>query len=65
MEQTRYGLRVPCNVIVYEVSPGLSAVSAMAPLTALGIVGDNPELQAVAKEADGRLRAALAALEQP
>jgi hypothetical protein len=35
----------------------------MAPMAALGIVGDNPELQAVAKEADTRLRRALAMLE--
>ena len=57
------GLLLPCNVIVYEVSPGHSAVSAMAPMSALGIVGDNPELAAVAKEADARLRRALTALE--
>ena len=57
------GLLLPCNVIVYEVSPGHSAVSAMAPLAALGIVGDNPELQAVAREADSRLRAALTTIE--
>lgn len=57
------GLLLPCNVIVYEVSPGHSAVSAMAPMSALGIVGDNPELAAVAKDADARLRRALTALE--
>jgi uncharacterized protein (DUF302 family) len=57
------GLLLPCNVIVYETSPGRSAVSAMAPLAALGIVGVNPELQSVAAEADRRLRAALAAVE--
>jgi uncharacterized protein (DUF302 family) len=57
------GLLLPCNVIVYEISPGRSAVSAMAPMAALGVVGENPELQAVAKEADARLRRALAALE--
>ena len=57
------GLLLPCNVIVYEVAPGRSAVSAMAPLAALGIVGDNPELLAVAQEADARLRSALTALE--
>ena len=57
------GLLLPCNVIVYELSPGRSAVSAMAPMAALGIVGENPELQAVAKEADARLRRALTALE--
>ena len=57
------GLLLPCNVVVYELSPGRSAVSAMAPLTALSIAGDTPELQAVAKEADARLRRALTALE--
>ena len=58
------GLLLPCNVIVYELSPGRSAVSAMAPMAALGIVGENPELQAVAREADARLRRALTALER-
>ena len=57
------GLLLPCNVVVYEVSPGRSVVSAMAPMAALGIVGDNKELQTVAKEADARLRGALSALE--
>ena len=40
-----------------------SVVAAMAPLVALGIVGANPALQDVAREADERLRRALAALE--
>jgi uncharacterized protein (DUF302 family) len=57
------GLLLPCNVIVYELGPGRSAISAMAPLAALGMVGDNSELQEVAGDADRRLRAALAALE--
>jgi len=33
-------------------------------LTALGIVGDNPALADVAREADQRLRAALSQLEK-
>ena len=57
------GLLLPCNVIVYEVSPGRSAIAAMAPLAALGIVGDNPALHAVATEADSRLRSALMQLQ--
>ena len=57
------GLLLPCNVIVYEATDKESVVSAMAPLVALGIVGDNPELQGVAREADQRLRRALAALD--
>jgi hypothetical protein len=36
----------------------------MAPLAALGIVGDNPALAEVAREADQRLRAALSELER-
>jgi uncharacterized protein (DUF302 family) len=58
------GLLLPCNVIVYELAADRTAISAMAPLAALGIVGDNAQLQAVAREADTRLRNALAALEQ-
>src|SRR4029078_2983223 len=50
------GLLLPCDVIVYELAPGRTAVSAMAPVAALGIVGDNRELQSVAAEADRRLR---------
>jgi uncharacterized protein (DUF302 family) len=59
------GLLLPCNVIVYEATPSSSVVAAMAPLAALGIVGDNPALSDVAREADKRLRAALAQLERP
>lgn len=59
------GLLLPCNVIVYETTPGRSVVAAMAPMAALGIVGGNFELQEVAREADTRLRSALTALETP
>lgn len=58
------GLLLPCNIIVYELAPERSAVSAMAPMAALGIVGGNPELEEVAKQADARLRGALATLER-
>ena len=57
------GLLLPCNVVVYEVTPTSTVVAAMAPLAALGIVGENPALASVAREADGRLRKVLAALE--
>ena len=53
------GLLLPCNVIVYEHTPGHSVVAAMAPLAALGVVGDNATLTDVAREADARLRRAL------
>jgi hypothetical protein len=51
-------------VIVYEVGPSESVVAAMAPLAALSIVGDNPDLRSVATEADQQLRTALSVLEQ-
>ncbi len=57
------GLPLPCNVIVCETASDQSVVAAMAPLVALGIVGAKPVLQDVAREADERLRRALAALE--
>jgi uncharacterized protein (DUF302 family) len=57
------GLLLPCNVVVYELDAGQSVVAAMAPLPALGMVGGSEELQAVAREADERLRRALTSLE--
>ncbi|MGE5246144.1 MAG: DUF302 domain-containing protein [Betaproteobacteria bacterium] len=57
------GLLLPCNVVVYEDGAGKSVVAAIAPLAALGTVGPNAELQAVAQEADSKLRRALTALE--
>jgi uncharacterized protein (DUF302 family) len=57
------GLLLPCNVAVYEGDDGRTVVSAMAPVSALGIVGENAALREVAHEADARLRRALASLE--
>ena len=57
------GLVLPCNVIVYESDPGKSVVAAMAPLSAMSVVG-NPSLTPVAQEADQRLRRVLRALEE-
>jgi uncharacterized protein (DUF302 family) len=52
------GLLLPCNVIVYERESGTSSVAAMAPLPAMGMIG-NAELEGVAREADAKLRSAL------
>lgn len=57
------GLLLPCNVIVYERGPSASTVAAMAPLSAMSLVG-SPAVASVATEADARLRAALRELEQ-
>lgn len=56
------GLLLPCNVVVYERAPGQSTVAAMAPLPAMGLIG-NPAIVEVAREADGKLRAALEEIE--
>ena len=61
--ETDVGLLLPCNVIVYENEPGRSVVAALAPLTIAGLVGDNADVAAVAREADERLRRALNGLE--
>jgi uncharacterized protein (DUF302 family) len=56
------GLLLPCNVVVYDNGDGRSTVEVMDPEAALGLVGDNPEIAAVASEARTRLRQALDAL---
>lgn len=53
------GLLLPCNVVVYDNGDGTSSVEAMDPEAALGLVGDNPAVAAVAREAKQRLRTAL------
>jgi uncharacterized protein (DUF302 family) len=53
------GLLLPCNVVVYDNHDGTSTVEAMDPQAALGLVGDNPTLAEVAREAGTKLRKAL------
>lgn len=55
------GLLLPCNVIVYETTPGRSMVSIVDPLAMLGVV-TNPALDAVADEANARLRRVIEAV---
>jgi uncharacterized protein (DUF302 family) len=57
------GLLLPCNVVVYETTPGESVVSAIAPLAALAVVPGNTELSQVATAVDEKLRRVLNALE--
>ena len=58
------GLLLPCNVVVYETTPGHSVVAAMAPMIMVKVAGQNAALAAVAKEADAKLRAALGVVEK-
>jgi uncharacterized protein (DUF302 family) len=61
--ETDAGLLLPCNVVVYEAGPRESIVAALAPMAMMGLVGENPDLAAVAREADARVRRALLSLE--
>ena len=56
------GLLLPCNVIVYETHAGESVVSAVDPNAMLAIVGDNPVVAEVARDARQRLEKAIAAI---
>ena len=55
------GLLLPCNVIVYE-SEGGSVVSAVDPDSMLSVVGENPAVMEVARDAKARLEKAIAAI---
>ena len=53
------GLLLPCNVIVYESDGGQCVVAAVDPDSMLGVVGDNPAIAEVARDAKNRLQHAL------
>lgn len=56
------GLLLPCNVIVYETSENESVVSAVEPGAMLTIIGDNPVIAEVARDARERLEKAIDAI---
>jgi uncharacterized protein (DUF302 family) len=56
------GLLLPCNVVVYDNGDGTCTVEALNPEAALGIVGDNTAIAAVARDATSRLRQVVARL---
>ena len=56
------GLLLPCNVIVYEAPDGKTVVSAMDPGVMSKVVGDNPAMEEVAKDARARLERVIAKL---
>ncbi len=55
-------LLLPCNVVVYDNGDGTSTVEVMDPEATPGLVGDNPDIAAVAREASVRLRQVVEAL---
>jgi uncharacterized protein (DUF302 family) len=56
------GLLLPCNVIVYESADGKCVVAAVDPDSMLAMVGDNPAVAEVARDAKARLQRALQAI---
>lgn len=61
MAEPDIGLMLPCNLVVYEEGPGATMVEAIAPLAAMGVVG-NPALDEVALQVQTRLTSALDAV---
>jgi uncharacterized protein (DUF302 family) len=59
--EPQLGTLLPCNVLVYEADDGGIIVSAMNPVSALGMV-DNPQMDEIAGEVSKRIRAALESL---
>ena len=53
------GLLLPCNVVVYDNGDDTSTFDSMDPEAALGLVGDNPAIAEVARDAKVRLRQAI------
>ena len=59
-EDINIGLLLPCNVVVYEADdPGNSVVAAIDANAMMSVVGDKPEVVAVAAEVNEKLRRAL------
>ena len=56
------GLLLPCNVVVYDNGDGTSTVEALDPEAALAIIGDNPTIAEIAREAKVRLTKVIDAL---
>lgn len=56
------GLLLPCNVIVYDAEGGGTVVAAIDPHSMVEVVGDNPAIVEVARDARARLERALKTL---
>jgi uncharacterized protein (DUF302 family) len=54
------GLLLPCNVIVYELDGKSSMVAAIDPNSMVDVVGSNPVIEEVARDARERLEKAIA-----
>jgi uncharacterized protein (DUF302 family) len=59
--EVNLGTLLPCNVVVYSMNDGSTAVMAMDPVAALAMIG-NPQIDEIAQQIAGKLRRVLAAL---
>jgi len=60
-EELEVGLFLPCNVIVYETTPGHAAVAAIDPEIVMEPI-ENPNLRPLAREIGARLRRVIEAV---
>lgn len=63
--ESHLGVMLPCNVVVQERENGSVEVSAVNPMDNLGAEFNSAQLQALATEVGGQLRAAVDELEVP
>ncbi|HKB78403.1 MAG TPA: DUF302 domain-containing protein [Thermoanaerobaculia bacterium] len=56
------GLLLPCNVIVYDAGDGATVISAIDPDSMSAVIGDNPEVEEVARDARVRLERVIGAM---
>ncbi|MFQ6098941.1 MAG: DUF302 domain-containing protein [Armatimonadota bacterium] len=59
--ESNIGTMLPCNVVVQETAAGDVEVSAIDPVASMQAI-ENPRLQALAEEVQGRLRKVIEAL---
>lgn len=59
LAEQEIGLLMPCNVILYEDDDGKTVVSAIDPVSAMGAVAGNPELEPLANQVRDKLFAVI------
>lgn len=62
-KEEEIGLLLPCNVIIYETSEGKTRVTAIDPVVAMSIVG-NDAIRPIAEEVRQKLLSAISFLEK-
>jgi uncharacterized protein (DUF302 family) len=60
-QEVNLGTLLPCNVVVYTMDDGRTAVMVMDPVAALAMIG-NPQIDEIAKKIAEKLTRVLAAL---